>query len=450
MVGFHSLIAGGKALLLTDLDLIKQMFIKDFDHFLHMRIGGTKFDLGHKYLNNMLFVMEEDAWRETRHASSPIFTSGKLKKMSKIMHKVALELVGHLQKLATSGEEVNARELSSKFTITIIANAGFGIDANCFEECPRSEQFSNMALKFTGANRPSWEVARFFFASMLPKFLGKFVGGSIVEEDALKFFESIIDQRLNMKKTKKGDDMVDIITDTLRGDATKDGGNSEEDLKLKEPATIGEDKAELLLKSNLFAMFFAGMEPPSGMMAACLFFLARNQEVQERLFKEISEANLDENLDYNTFMNLEYLDMVVQETMRHNAIVDIQRTCSKDYRVPGTNFTIPKGMTVFISAYGIMMDERYFQNPTKFDPEHFNPKNKERRNPGTDLGFGFGARKCIGSRLALLQWKTGIAFTVQKFKILPTTRLPDKLELDPKSGNTQVKGGIWIRFEERA
>ena len=107
-------------------------------------------------------------------------------------------------------------------------------------------------------------------------------------------------------------------------------------------------------------------------------------------------------------------------------------------------------MSVFISAYGIMMDERYFENPTKFNPEHFSPKNKEKRVPGTDLGFGFGARKCIGNRLALLQWKTGIAFTVQKFKILPTARTPQKLELDPKSGNSQIKGGIWIRFEERA
>ena len=87
MVGFHSATAGGKALLLTDLDLIKQIFIKDFDHFLHMRLGGKKFDFGHEGLNSMLFVMEEEAWRETRHASSPIFTSGKLKKMSKIMHK---------------------------------------------------------------------------------------------------------------------------------------------------------------------------------------------------------------------------------------------------------------------------------------------------------------------------------------------------------------------------
>ena len=445
MVGFHSALAGGRALLLTDLDLIKQIYIKDFDHFLHMRFGGSKFDLGHKLLNNMLFVLEEDSWRETRHASSPIFTSGKLKKMSKIMHKVALDLVGNLYKLTSSGEEVNARELCSKFTITIIANAGFGIDANCFEDCPRSEQFTNMANKFTGANRSSWEVAKFFFAAMLPKFVGKMIGG-IVEEDALKFFESIIDQRLNMKKkTTQRNDMVDLIMDTLRGD----GGNPEEDLKLEGPATIGEDKVELMLKSNLFAMFFAGMEPPSAMMAACLFFLARNQDVQERLFEEINEADLDEKLDYNTFMNFEYLDMVVQETMRHNAIVDPQRTCSKDYLVPGTNFTIPKGMSVFISAHGIMQDERYFQNPTEFNPDNFNPKNKEKRNPGTDLGFGFGARKCIGSRLALLQWKTGIAFTVQKFKILPATRLPDQLELDPKSGNSQIKGGIWVKFVER-
>ena len=51
-----------------------------------------------------------------RHAASPAFTSGKLKLMSKIINKVANNLVDHLDTLSFAGKEVNAREISSKFT----------------------------------------------------------------------------------------------------------------------------------------------------------------------------------------------------------------------------------------------------------------------------------------------------------------------------------------------
>ena len=95
--------------------------------------------------------------------------------------------------------------------------------------------------------------------------------------------------------------------------------------------------------SNLLLLFVAGFDTSSNMMTACLFFLARNPEVQERLFHEVNDADFNERMDYNTVMGLPYLDMVVYESMRHFPIVEITRICTKDYRVPGTDFTIPKG-----------------------------------------------------------------------------------------------------------
>ena len=97
------------------------------------------------------------------------------------------------------------------------------------------------------------------------------------------------------------------------------------------------------LVSNLLLLFVAGFDTSSNMMTACLFFLARNPEVQERLFHEVNDADFNERMDYNTVMGLPYLDMVVYESMRHFPIVEITRICTKDYRVPGTDFTIPKG-----------------------------------------------------------------------------------------------------------
>ena len=187
------------------------------------------------------------------------------------------------------------------------------------------------------------------------------------------------------------------------------------------------------------------------MISVCIYFLAKNPDIQEKLFQEINDAEYNENTkDYNTVMGLQYLDMVVHEAMRHAPILEIGRLCVKDYKVPGTNFTVPKGMLIQMSAPGIMMDERYFPNPSRFDPEHFSPRNKEKRNPYAFLVFGIGPRNCIGSRLGLLQVKVGIAQMVHKFKIVATPRTPAKFEVNPTNQTgIEMKGGTWVKFERR-
>ena len=145
-------------------------------------------------------------------------------------------------------------------------------------------------------------------------------------------------------------------------------------------------------------------------------------QVQEKLYLEICDADQEVTetgemeMTYDTTANLRYLDMVVHETMRHFPTCDAMRTCTKDYKkyapeqaarreiqncrneltnaiqVPGTEFTIPKKMAVYVAAAGIMMDERYFPNPKEFNPENFSEKNKKERNPYASLIFGHGPR----------------------------------------------------------
>ena len=446
MVGFPGLLGGEKSILIIDHELIKQMFIKDFDHF----TGKKMVDLGNKYLNNALFALEGEKWRQARHASTPVFTSGKLRKMSRLMKKIADDLVNQLNKFASTGEEVDAKDLSSRFTVTVIANAGFGIDVNAFE--PQGEQFYQMAGLMAGKERTTWDIIKLVLIFSLPGFINKRF--KLPFHDAVNFFNDIIDQRLKMNtQGTRRNDMVDLFTETMMGNVSDEVKKEvAKDLEGQEPTKVKkftEDEMDTLMRGNLFAMFLAGMELPAMMMSGCMYFLARNQDIQERLFLEIKDANLDQDLEYNTIMNLPYLDMVLRETMRHTAFTDGRWVCSKDYQVPGTNVTIPKGQGVTLSAFGVSMDEKFFPNPEEFNPEHFNAENKENRSSATELVFSIGPRQCIGNRFAMLQLKTGIANTVSKFRILTTPSLPEKYEADPKSGTFQIKGGICVKFEKR-
>ena len=79
MVGFYAF--GRPALLINDLDLAKQMFITDFDHFPNRRpvtieVFHKQYD---KIFKKLLFSVEGEEWKQLRSAVSPIFTSGKLR-----------------------------------------------------------------------------------------------------------------------------------------------------------------------------------------------------------------------------------------------------------------------------------------------------------------------------------------------------------------------------------
>lgn len=68
----------------------------------------------------------------------------------------------------------------------------------------------------------------------------------------------------------------------------------------------------------------------------------------------------------------------------------------EEYELPETNLKLAKNQVVLISTYGIHHDEKYYPNPTKFDPERFTPDEIAARHPCAYLPFGVGPRHCIG------------------------------------------------------
>lgn len=79
------------------------------------------------------------------------------------------------------------------------------------------------------------------------------------------------------------------------------------------------------------------------------------------------------------------------------AIMQMRETF-KEYPVPNTKHVIPKGTPVWINSLGFHYDEKYYPNPTKFDPERFTPEEVSKRPNFTWLPFGEGPRNCIGMR----------------------------------------------------
>lgn len=446
---------GDPTLVINDLELAKQMFIKDFDHFVDRR----EFKGGHEYLDNMMIFYEGEQWKEMRSIMSPISTSGKLKGMNKLLNKVGKDFAAHVEKLAQGREEVNARDLSSRYTMQVIANAGFGMDISGFADDPASKEFFKHARKLVGADAGAVEMLKTLLSFLLPSVF-QLLRLEPDNKDSLIYFGEVVKQTMNSRKgnSQKRNDMVDLLMDSLKGE---DSGNEavakqvEKELNVAKPTKVSQipkDKIEVVLIAQLLLLFFAGMDTSSTIMSVVIYALAKNPDVQERLFDEINDAlaqSSDGELDYNTIQTLPYMDMVINEALRVFPLGDHERKCVKEYTVPGTTFTVPKGMMVQVPSSGIMTDDQYFPNPDHFNPENFSKEEKDRRHPYAFMAFGIGPRNCIGSRLALFNMKSGLVALVSEYKVLSCAKTPEKLIVDPTSQNTDVKGGIWVKFERR-
>jgi cytochrome P450 family 6 len=151
--------------------------------------------------------------------------------------------------------------------------------------------------------------------------------------------------------------------------------------------------------AQCFVFFIAGFETSSTAAQFALYELARNPDIQKKLQEEIDEVSRQHGgkITYEAVQGMELLDRVVAETLRmYPPVPVLTRQCTKTYTIPGTNAVIDEGVLAIIPVYAIQRDERYFPNPSKFDPDRFTEENKAKRDNYVYLPFGEGPRVCIG------------------------------------------------------
>lgn len=117
---------------------------------------------------------------------------------------------------------------------------------------------------------------------------------------------------------------------------------------------------------------------------------------------------------------------------------------------------------VGIPLNAIHNDKQYYDSPDAFDPEHFRPDKRAKRNPYAFLPFGSGPRSCIGKifisifrpsltliiakakillhvsgiRFALVESKAALAYLVRNFVLEPTQNTP--IPMTGKRTNFQI------------
>ncbi|KAJ3651673.1 hypothetical protein Zmor_017697 [Zophobas morio] len=194
-----------------------------------------------------------------------------------------------------------------------------------------------------------------------------------------------------------------------------------------------------------------GFETSSTLMSFALYELAKHQDIQEKLRVEINSVldKHDKQVTYESIQDMKYLGQVVDETLRkHPPAPFLNRKCVKEYKVPGEDLVIEKGVGVMISVLGIHYDEDNYPNPTQFNPDHFSDENKNSRHNFAYLPFGEGPRNCIGMRFGLLQSKLGLACLIKNYKFTINKKTLEPLRYKQNSRVLAAEGEIWLNAQK--
>ncbi|MFI8258509.1 cytochrome P450 [Streptomyces filamentosus] len=214
----------------------------------------------------------------------------------------------------------------------------------------------------------------------------------------------------------------EIVSEVLGATQTQDGTLVSR-LSAAYQNTTDPRQRHRTLRDALATLLLAGHETTSSTLTWAFHLLAERPDVVQRMRAEISDAAGDRPLAPADVRALRYTTMVVQETMRLFPPVWIlpRRAVASD-RIGGVH--IPAGADVIVCPYTLHRHQAFWDRPTDFDPDRFDPQAGHGRHRFAYIPFGAGPRHCVGSNLGMLEATLVAAMVVRDFDLVPAADHP--------------------------
>lgn len=276
------------AVMILDLDLLKNVLVKDFTNFTDKGLYSN--DEADPLTGN-LFFFDDEKWRNMRNKLTSSFTSGKMKFMFPTVVEVAERFKDHLTEIIQQNDEVQIRDLLARFTTDVIGTCAFGIECNSLKD-------------------PDAEFKRMGEKAFVPKYVGPVVLAvhglkkwskrlkvRCFTDDVIEFFMKVVKETVEYreKNNVSRNDFLDILLKLKAKNSTDTNG-----------LTFNE------IASQIFLFFMAGFETSSTTLMYCLYEMALNPEVQAKTRKVIQDAYKKHGeLTYEMMMDMPYIDHVL-------------------------------------------------------------------------------------------------------------------------------------------
>ncbi|XP_034117914.2 probable cytochrome P450 313a4 [Drosophila albomicans] len=174
---------------------------------------------------------------------------------------------------------------------------------------------------------------------------------------------------------------------------------------------------------------FAAFETTALTITYTLMHLAMFPEYQERVFEEIKSVfpnTGDFEVAYEDLQNLEYLGMVINESLRLMPALPLSlRKVTEDVKL-SNGVVLPKGLQFCIGIFHMHRNKDIWgPEADMFNPDNCLPRSLQDKHPYAFIPFLKGKRNCIGWRYALISMKITLIKILRNYKLTTKFRFED-------------------------
>ncbi|TPX34527.1 hypothetical protein SmJEL517_g02921 [Synchytrium microbalum] len=206
----------------------------------------------------------------------------------------------------------------------------------------------------------------------------------------------------------------------------------------------GQEKfSDIEIMEEMISFYIAGRETSGATMTWLFYELAHNPELIPKAQQEIDEIFAQDGaITYETIPKFKYLQRILKETLRlHTPLPQSQsRKALEDTEVAGQK--VHAGTRVMVYLRAMHLNEQYWPEPYKFDPERFNQKPDD----NTYMPFGAGVYMCIGQKVAETEILTVVAIILRHFDI---ELVPDQKFQTVQVITVRLRGGLMLKLTPR-
>ena len=405
-------------LMVWDPDIVEKVFVTEHNSF-KLQMGPPSND---PLLSNQVFFLEGEELKQVRGVITSALTGSKLKQYFDQLQFD--DLNGFLEK--NIGQEINFSPMFHLHMLNVVSRHFYGLDLDLFNNS------SNELV--TAAHGFGFSATEIFIMRKFPSLVRSAMKRTRKTYDYLvKFVSYAVDQRLEqLAKSADGKLKKDLLQNMI-------------DANLN----------DIQLKANSIAMIKAGFGTTQTTLCYLSYEIAKNQDVQTKVQKEIVEvleraAKEGRSFTYEDLNQLHFLDACITEVLRLHP-VDF-RTFRRSTRPTtlqynGTKIEIPFDQLVKVPLHSLHFDETLFDNPFEYKPERWQSSGGEKQAKNRSfMAFGAGPRMCPGANFAALNAKLVMVNILGRYKI----DLTPKTCVDvPRGRFAAAPEDVWIKLTRR-